>query len=304
MKILLDAGHGAGSAHNRGSVCSNEGDNNYHYSLVLKKELEKIKGVKVDLTRNKISDNPSLASRAAKGAGYDLFMSLHSNGAIASVRGTEIYDSVARPNKALADKLVKAIAKEFGHRNRGTKYRKGSSGSDYYGVLRGNKAKSSMIVEHGFHSNPIDCQYFKNNHQSIAKATADVIRDHYSLSGTPSRQPTASRINKRLAVDGYWGPATTRALQKALGTPVDAVMSGQYSTIVTRSIYNVSFTNRRGSTMVIALQKKLGIKEDGLFGVATVRALQKYLGTYVDGVISKPSPMVRELQRRLNAGTF
>ena len=36
LKILLAAGHGADD--NRGGVCYNEGDNNYLYSLALKKD--------------------------------------------------------------------------------------------------------------------------------------------------------------------------------------------------------------------------------------------------------------------------
>lgn len=193
MKILLDAGHGAGRTHNRGSVCSNEGDNNFRYSLVLKRELEKIKGVSVDLVRKKITDNPGLSSRARMGNGYDLFLSLHSNAAGASVRGTEIWDNVARPNKSLADKLVAGISKAFGHSNRGTKYRRNSSGGNYYGVLRNNNAKSSMIIEHGFHTNKTDCNFFKNNHTQIARVTTDVIKKHYGLTGGSKPKPVAPK---------------------------------------------------------------------------------------------------------------
>ena len=53
--------------------------------------------------------------------------------------------------------------------------------------------------------------------------------------------------------------------------------------------------------MVKALQRFLGIGQDGLFGQATIKALQKHLGTTQDGIISPVSDSVRELQRRLNA---
>lgn len=43
------------------------------------------------------------------------------------------------------------------------------------------------------------------------------------------------------------------------------------------------------------------IAENGLLGVATIKRLQQYLGTTQDGIISEPSMMVRELQRRLNS---
>lgn len=109
-----------------------------------------------------------------------------------------------------------------------------------------------------------------------------------------------------LTIDGKWGKATTRALQKALGTPVDGIISRQLRNSVTQSLYSrtVQF-GRGGSPMVRALQRKVGAKVDGYLGPETVRKLQRHLGTPVDGVISRPSSvMVREMQRRLNAGAF
>lgn len=192
--IVIDAGHGAGKKHNRGSLCSNEGDNNYHYSLVLKKALEMIPGVKVILTRNKITDDPSLSQRGKLARDADLFLSLHSNGASASIRGTEIFDSVTKPNKALAQKLVNAISKAFNHNNRGVKYRKGSKGGNYYGVLAYCLAKSAMILEHGFHTNAQDCSFFKNNYEVLANLTANIIRDHYNLGGGNVNVPEETQL--------------------------------------------------------------------------------------------------------------
>lgn len=106
-----------------------------------------------------------------------------------------------------------------------------------------------------------------------------------------------------LTVDGYWGKETTLALQKALGTYPDGIISGQYNTATVKAISSTT-GGRNGSPMIRALQKKLGVKVDGLIGPNTVRALQRYLGTPVDGIISRPSTMVRAMQRRLNAGTF
>lgn len=183
IKIILDPGHGAGKEHNRGALCYNEGDNNYNYSLVLKEELEKYKDVVVDLTRNNINDNPSLAERAAMGKGYDLFLSTHSNAISGndSVRGTEVWDSVEKPNKELAESICNATAGLFNHNNRGVKYREGQPGWNWYGVLRKNEAKSSMIVENGFHTNLQDCQFFKDNHKKIAEVQAYAIASFYGL---------------------------------------------------------------------------------------------------------------------------
>ncbi|MFS0821529.1 N-acetylmuramoyl-L-alanine amidase [Bacillus sp. 1P02SD] len=46
------------------------------------------------------------------------------------------------------------------------------------------------------------------------------------------------------------------------------------------------------------------ITVDGYLGPTTISALQRYFDTPVDGVISKPSLVIKELQRRLNKGNL
>ncbi|THE13919.1 N-acetylmuramoyl-L-alanine amidase [Bacillus timonensis] len=43
---------------------------------------------------------------------------------------------------------------------------------------------------------------------------------------------------------------------------------------------------------------------DGYLNPKTISALQRYFGTPVDGIISKPSLVIKELQRRLNKGNL
>lgn len=112
-----------------------------------------------------------------------------------------------------------------------------------------------------------------------------------------------------LKVDGLWGFETTKAIQKALGTSQDGMVSGQ-------NAGDIAVCNRGGlessswklgtggSMMVRAIQKKIGATVDGYFGKNTCKALQKYLGTVQDGTVSAPSNMVMEMQRRLNDGKF
>lgn len=106
-----------------------------------------------------------------------------------------------------------------------------------------------------------------------------------------------------ITVDGLWGADTTRALQRALGTPVDGVISGQVRSSSNANLFSAQW-GKGGSTMVKVLQGRLGVTADGYLGAGTIAALQRHLGTHVDGVVSNPSHMVKELQRRLNAGNL
>lgn len=122
----------------------------------------------------------------------------------------------------------------------------------------------------------------------------------------PSSSPSSAGS---IAVDGSWGQATTRAVQRALGTPIDGIVSGQdagdMASVNRGGLHSSSWrTGRGGSKMVKALQQKIGASADGYFGKNTCKALQKYLGTTQDGLVSSPSAMVKALQRKLNAGNF
>src|SRR5699024_5906620 len=108
----------------------------------------------------------------------------------------------------------------------------------------------------------------------------------------------------KLKVDGKWGSATTRELQRALGTTADGIISSQPRNSVTQALYGGVTFGSKGSPMVRALQRKVGAKVDGKLGAETVRKLQAYLGTVRDGKLSRPSLVVKELQRRLNNGKF
>lgn len=121
-----------------------------------------------------------------------------------------------------------------------------------------------------------------------------------------STTKTSSSKSSNIAVDGYWGRDTTKALQRHFNTPADGEIWGQYKTATTRQITSgmVYGPPYNGSPVIKALQKKVGGKQDGLLGPDTVKRLQKYLKTPVDGEIWHPSTAVKELQRRLNAGTF
>ncbi|WP_079708074.1 M15 family metallopeptidase [Paraliobacillus ryukyuensis] len=124
--------------------------------------------------------------------------------------------------------------------------------------------------------------------------------------GGKSSAPSKGKVGANLSVDGYWGSKTTRALQDALGTVEDGYISDQVHNQATDAITSgIKFGDGNdGSIVVHALQRKIGSKADGLLGPNTIGALQKYLGTVYDKKLSRPSLVVKELQRRLNKGNL
>lgn len=181
MKILLDAGHGKGSNYNRGSKFGNEGDNNFKFSILLKKELEKY-GFYVGLTRptEDIGSNDDLKRRGEMGYGYDLFLSLHTNAGGGT--GVEIFNSNTKGDKTLAKKLCECLANVQGIKNRGVKHKTlEGSNLDWYGVLRHNKAKTAMLIEHCFHDNYDECKWYYENMEKIAQEEAKCIAEYYGL---------------------------------------------------------------------------------------------------------------------------
>lgn len=110
-----------------------------------------------------------------------------------------------------------------------------------------------------------------------------------------------------LVVDGVWGPLTQRRLQQVLGTTVDGRISGQVRGAWNQHVAAAQFVAAnaaRGSLAIAAVQRRVGSSADGFLGPNTIRAMQRHLGTSQDGSISRPSQMVRAMQRRLNEGRF
>lgn len=156
----------------------------------------------------------------------------------------------------------------------------GYFGDDTYKAVRSTQSKAGITVD-----------------GLAGKATYQAL--------TKKKSSTSNKPKASVTVDGKWGKSTTKALQKALGTPVDGIISKQPRNSVSQSLYsNTVQFGSGGSNVIVALQRKIKVNADGKLGPATIRALQRYLGTTQDGVLSRPSTATKELQRRLNAGTF
>lgn len=66
----------------------------------------------------------------------------------------------------------------------------------------------------------------------------------------------------------------------------------------------ILFFGSGSSNIIVVLQRKITVTAYDKLGFATVRALQSYLDTAVGSVLSSPSIVIKELQRRLNVDTF
>jgi N-acetylmuramoyl-L-alanine amidase len=101
-----------------------------------------------------------------------------------------------------------------------------------------------------------------------------------------------------LLEDGVLGPNTTRLWQHVMHTPEDGIISDPSKLV---AAVQVHLNEKISAGLVI---DGVGIRQDGRV-YKTTRALQRYLDSGTDGLLSVPvSGTIRVLQRRLNAGEF
>lgn len=150
----------------------------------------------------------------------------------------------------------------------------------------------------------IHCSY---THNGIAVDTNDAYMStrlphhFYRIIGSGSANTDSKPQMVTLNIDGQFGNATAKRLQEYFDTAgKDGVISHQYKQPFNQNIYAAQFdSSLTESNVVKALQRFLGVVQDGLLGQGTIKALQKHLGTTQDGMTSSVSDSVRELQRRL-----
>lgn len=309
-KLVLDAGHGA---HDAGAVANGLKEKDLTLDIA-KRIKNKLNNYDIDVIMTRTTDKYlTLSERTniANRNNADAFVSIHINAGGGTGFESFIFNgTVSNATKQLQNKMHDAIVNKTNMTNRGKK-------KANFAVVRQTRMPS-ILTENLFIDRKEDADKLKDSKfiDKIAQGHVDGIVSYFNLSnkgGTskptqkpkPTSKPPKKASKSKLTVDGKWGKSTTRALQKALGTPVDGIISKQPRNSVSQSLYGgtVQFGNG-GSDVIVALQRKVKVNVDGKLGPATVRGLQRYLGTPVDGILSRPSLVVKELQRRLNAGTF
>lgn len=188
MKICLDAGHYKG--YNQGVVKSYyEGNVVWKLTNLQKKYLEEYENVTVILTRADITKDLSLSARGNAARGCDLFISNHSNSADKETVDRPViiypYDN---KNKAdvLGKKLGEKIQTVMGLQQKYQMYQRTHNGGEYYGVMRAARAIGCpryYILEHGFHTNKVTCNWLlkDENLEKLAKEEVEVIAKYYGL---------------------------------------------------------------------------------------------------------------------------
>jgi GH25 family lysozyme M1 (1,4-beta-N-acetylmuramidase) len=148
----------------------------------------------------------------------------------------------------------------------------------------------------------VDANYIFKDYPTIIREAGLNHLDPTPVPPTPP-QPTPTH---KIAEDGYWGVDTTKKAQEVFGTIVDGKVSNQYAYYKNQNPGLLSSTfewvqNPKGSSnLIYAIQKWCGVYADGYIGTETIKAMQRKLGTGVDGKVSSPSAMVKAFQHWLN----
>lgn len=104
--------------------------------------------------------------------------------------------------------------------------------------------------------------------------------------------------------DGILGPETITRWQQVMGTPVDGVISKPHSVLVAHVQEHLNAAGCRDENGAMLVVDGAGIYQDG-HRYHTAYALQRYMGTPLDGILSVPiSTVVRAVQHRLNENKF
>lgn len=123
-----------------------------------------------------------------------------------------------------------------------------------------------------------------------------------------SRAVRALQAYAGVKVDGLWGPATNKAVATLLNSnpqaftakakPKAPAVEAPAARIIVDGVMS------RGKLYAKTLQGRLGVTQDGKIGTDSVRALQTFLGTPVDGKITGQNTTGKKANPAFNAANF
>lgn len=212
VKIMLDAGHYGKYNRSPAVPAYYESDFAFKFTNMLKAELEGY-GFKVGTTRTDQAKDLGLTDRGKAAAGYDLFISIHSNAVGSGVNNSVDYPvaitmvnddkvSIDEVSKAVGEILAQVVAVTMGTSQAARTYTKlsandrdgnGIKDDEYYGVLHGAKLVKvpGIILEHSFHTNAKAAAWLlvDSNLQAMAAAEAAALANYYGMKKQESQEP-------------------------------------------------------------------------------------------------------------------
>ena len=149
----------------------------------------------------------------------------------------------------------------------------------------------------------INSSKWKKLHETLTgkKSAAEIVKEESPI-----------KSDKKTAVDGSWGRDCTYESQRVFGTTMDGVVSYQPScnkkylpNAYTGSWKFRSSGYKAGSELIRAIQKFVGVKQDGWCGKKTVKAMQKFMkkkGFYTGEIDGSMGPAtVKGWQKYINS---
>lgn len=316
IKIVLDAGHGFNTAGKRTPDGEREWSFNNVVLLAAQSKLLSYKGVKVLRT-----DDPSgktdipLRARTNKANAWkpDVLVSIHHNanagrwGAHGGVE-TFVQNGAMKASFAIAETLQTRIVKAMGLRDRGVK-------SSNLHMTRETIGYPAILTEGGFMDSTTDIGALRSDAKLKAQgiAIAEGLASYYGLKlkGKVEQvsKPKPSTPDKP-AKKPFEPKTSTSIVDWLNANELDSSMGARKKLAEAHGIVNYKGTEAQNIALLKAVQGGVITKSpskpaeslavDGYLGKATISALQRYFGTPVDGVISRPSTVIRALQRLLD----
>ena len=194
--VVIDPGHGGYSedASAYGAVYKDElceKDVNLETAFALRDELQRYNNVEVYLTRED-DRRLSLEERVdfALSVGADVLVSCHYNASETHLfYGSEIFTSAFGYCYSYGNGLAQCIMEQWiddGQASKGIKTRIGSTGEDYYGIIRHGCEVSLpvIIIEHGYLDNHVDYERLgtAGDWDRMGRLDATGIANYYGLS--------------------------------------------------------------------------------------------------------------------------
>ncbi len=209
--VVIDPGHGGTGDKNLGAQYNGLSEKELTLQLanILTEELKKYEGITVYQTRT-TDVLMTLEDRAifAKNFGADFVYSIHFNASAEhEFYGSEVWTSTFGSYYQEGYAIGQIVSSEWnnlGLYQKGVKTRIGSSGNDYYGIIRQCVSRNipCVIFEHAYldHSNDVSLVKTGNFIEKLAKADATAIAKYYGLKsqtlGTDYTNFTYKTVNK------------------------------------------------------------------------------------------------------------